>query len=225
MKKLIEAWSNNANVKSDELCELFIALNIDWLHHCKWAVIADSDLNLKCNLTIKLVIEQACDEILFEVWFVRASNVINISCSEICFLMINRMKVFDNHAKQHDEIFILFLSFIFITDEVEVNRESLKITVFQYLKNLSWKLEICCNCEHKFEDSNFEKMIEFDHYLQDFLTFADEVLEICLKMSIWVDNCCWLKWYVVANISVWSWTAVNKILKYLTESNDMFSND
>ena len=169
MKKSIEAWFDDANIESDKLCELFIILNVSWLCHCKWAVITDSDLNLKHNLIIKLIIKWVCDRILFEIWFIRTSNAVNINCSEVYFLITNKMKVLDNHVKQHDEIFILFLSFIFIIDEVEVNRKSLKITVFQYLENLSWELKICCNCEHKFEDSNFEKMIEFKQKAIDIL--------------------------------------------------------
>ena len=99
MKESIEAWSDDADVESDELCGFFIALNVGWLHHCMWAATTDPGLNLKHDLTIKLVIEQACDNILSAVWFARISNVVNISCSEIYFLMTNRMKILDNHAE------------------------------------------------------------------------------------------------------------------------------
>ena len=99
MKKLIKAWFDNANIESDKLCEFFIVLNVSWLHCCKWAVTTDSDLSLKHNLTIKLVIKRVCDEILSAVWFVRASNAVNVSCLKVCFLMTNKMKVFDNHVK------------------------------------------------------------------------------------------------------------------------------
>ena len=64
MKKSIEAWSDDADVKSDKLYEFFIALNVSWLCYCMWAAAADSDLNLKHDLTIELVIKQACDSIL-----------------------------------------------------------------------------------------------------------------------------------------------------------------
>ena len=130
MKESIEAWSDDANVESDELCEFFIASDVDWFCYCKWTAAADSDLSLKCNLIIKLVIEWACDEILFAVWFVRTSNAVNVSCLRICFLMTDRMKIFDNHIKWHDEISVLFLFFTFVIDEIKVNREFLKMTVF-----------------------------------------------------------------------------------------------
>ena len=169
MKESIEAWSCDAD-ESDELCEFFIVLNVSWLCCCKWAVITDSDLSLKHNLTTELVIKQACDEILFEIWFVRASNAVDISCSEIYFLIINRMRILDNHAKWCDEIFILFLSFIFITDEIEIDKEFLKTTVFQCLKNLFWELEICCDCECKLENNDFEKMTE---------TFIQDIERVC----------------------------------------------
>ena len=45
-------------------------------------------------------------------------------------------------------------------DEIEVDEESLKMTVFWHLEDLSWKLEICCNCEHESKDDDFEKMTE-----------------------------------------------------------------
>ena len=54
----------------------------------------------------------------------------NVSYSEVCFLMTDEMRVFDNHVKQCDKTFILFLSFIFITDEIKVDEEFLKMTVF-----------------------------------------------------------------------------------------------
>ena len=90
MKKSIEAWFNNANVESVKFCELFIILNVDWLYHCKWTVIADSNLNLKCNLTTKLMIEWVCDKILSAIWFVRINNIIDINYSEIYFLITNK---------------------------------------------------------------------------------------------------------------------------------------
>ena len=99
MKESIEAWSDDAYIESDELCELFITLNVNWIYCCKWTVVADSDLSLKHNLATELVIEQACDSILFAVWFVRMSSAVNISCSEVCFLMINEMKVLDSCVK------------------------------------------------------------------------------------------------------------------------------
>ena len=136
MKKSIEAWFDNADIKSDKLCELFIILNVNWFHHCKWAVIADSDLSLKCNLTTELMIEQTCDKILSEIWFIRTSNAANINYSKIYFLITNKIRVFDNHVKQYNEIFVLFLFFAFIINEIEIDRKSLKITVFQYLENL-----------------------------------------------------------------------------------------
>ena len=64
MKESIEAWSDDADVESDELCEFFIALNVGWLHHCMWAAAADPGLGLKHNLATELMIEQACDRIL-----------------------------------------------------------------------------------------------------------------------------------------------------------------
>ena len=64
MKELIEAWSDDADVESDKLYEFFITLNVVWLCCCKWAAAADSDLSLKHDLTIKLVIEWACEKIL-----------------------------------------------------------------------------------------------------------------------------------------------------------------
>ena len=99
MKESIEAWSDDADIESDELCELFITLNVNWIYCCKWTVVADSDLSLKHNLATELVIEQACDSILFAVWFVRMSSAVNISCSEVCFLMTNEMKVLDSCVK------------------------------------------------------------------------------------------------------------------------------
>ena len=51
------------------------------------------------------------------------------------------------------------------------------------------------------------------------------MLEICLKVSVWIDDYCWLKWYVVTDTDVWSWTTVNEILKCLTENDNMFLND
>ena len=160
MKESIEAWSDDADVESDKLCEFFIALNVSWLCCCMWAAAADSDLSLKHNLITELVIKWACDEILSAVWFVRTSSAVNISCSEICFLMTDEMRVLDSHVKWCDEAFVLFLSFTFMTDEIEVNKKSLKTTVFQHLENLSWELEICCNCEHELENNSFEKMTE-----------------------------------------------------------------
>ena len=130
MKESIEAWFDDADIESGKLYELFIALNVDWFHCCKWAAAADSGLNLKHDLTTELVIKQMCDEILFEIWFVRISNVVDISYSEVCFLMTDRMRILDNHVKQCDKTFILFLSFIFITDEIKVDEEFLKMTVF-----------------------------------------------------------------------------------------------
>ena len=72
-----------------------------------WAAVTDPDLNLKCDLTIKLVIEQVCDRILFAVWFVKTSNIVNVNCSEICFLMTDKMRVFDNYMKQYNETSVL----------------------------------------------------------------------------------------------------------------------
>ena len=72
--------------------------------------------------------------------------------------MTNKMRILNNHSKWHDEISILFLSFAFVVDEIEVDEESLKMTVFWCLEDLSWKLEICCDCKYEFEESDFEKM-------------------------------------------------------------------
>ena len=76
--------------------------------------------------------------------------------------MTDRMRVLDSHLKWCDEISVLLLFFAFVTDEIEINRESLKMTVFQCLESLSWELEICYDCEHKFEDNDFEEMIKSD---------------------------------------------------------------
>ena len=130
MKESIEAWSDDTNIESDELCEFFIVLNVSWLCCCKWAAAADPGLGLECDLAIELVIEWVCDEILSAIWFVRASSAVNISCLRICFLMTDEMRILDNHVKQCDETFILFLSFTFVFDEVEIDKEFLKIIIF-----------------------------------------------------------------------------------------------
>ena len=116
MKESIEAWSDDADV------ELVCC--------CKWTVTADPGLSLICDLATELVIEQACDEILSEVWFARVSNAVNINCSEICFLMTDRMRVLDSHLKWCDEISVLLLFFAFVTDEIEIDREFLKTIIF-----------------------------------------------------------------------------------------------
>ena len=41
---------------------------------------------------------------------------------------------------------------------------------------MSWKLEICCDCEHKFEDSDFEKITK---------TFIQDVEKICEQVIFW----------------------------------------
>ena len=181
MKESIEAWSDDADVESDELYEFFITLNVGWLCCCKWAVAADSDLSLKCDLTTELVIEWVCDEILSAVWFVKMSNIVNVNCSEVCFLMIDEMKVLDSCMKWCDETFILFLSFAFVIDEIEVDEESLKMTVFWCLENLSWKCEICCDCECKSENNDFEEMTE---------TFIQNVEEACEWVIFWCLTDC-----------------------------------
>ena len=130
MKELIEAWSDDADIESDELCEFFIALNISWLCCCKWAAAVDSGVNLKYDLTTELIIEWVCDEILSVIWFVRINNAVNVNCLKVCFLITDKIRILDSHVKWSDEISVLFLSFTFVTDEIEIDKESLKTTVF-----------------------------------------------------------------------------------------------
>ena len=86
------------------------------------------------------------------------------------------MRILNSHVKWCDEAFILFLSFTFITDEIEVDREFLKTIVFWHLESLSWELEICCDCEHESEESDFEEMSE---------TFIQDVEKTCEWVIFW----------------------------------------
>ena len=71
--------------------------------------------------------------------------------------------------------------FAFVTDEIEIDKESLKIIVFWHLKNLSWKLEICCDCEHKSEKNDFEKISK---------TFIQNIEKVCEWMIFWCLTDC-----------------------------------
>jgi hypothetical protein len=146
-------------------------------------LIAELIVEQDTDLTVELIVEQVCRRVISSddkdcCWLDKVTKTVNVNCSEICFLMTDRMKVLDSCSEQHDETFILFLSFAFMTDEIEVNRESLKTIVFQHLESLSWELEIYCDCEHESEESDFEEMTETS--VQDIKKACEQVIFWCL---------------------------------------------